>query len=180
MTIAVLKNDQDRGCRLDFDLTNEQEMIRKEVRAFAEKEIAPVAADLDEQEHFSAELTCKMGDIGLFGMFVAPFTNYWLIAASFALFGFAMGGLLLGLCGLFAIDIASRHASGAAIGFVGIFSYVAAALQENISGVLIDRSMIVIDGVNHYDFTVPIIFWISAAALSLLLGCTLWNAKTSE
>jgi len=55
---------------LDFDLTNEQEMIRKEVRAFAEKEIAPVAAELDEQEHFSAELTCKMGDIGLFGMFV--------------------------------------------------------------------------------------------------------------
>ncbi len=56
---------------MDFDLTKQQEMIRKEVRRFAEKEIAPVAAELDETETFSAELTQKMGDIGLFGMFVA-------------------------------------------------------------------------------------------------------------
>jgi len=56
---------------LDFDLTKEQEMIRKEVRRFAESEIAPVAADLDEKETFSVELTRKMGDIGLFGMFVS-------------------------------------------------------------------------------------------------------------
>jgi len=56
---------------LDFDLTKEQEMIRKEVRKFAKSEIAPVAADLDEQEAFSAELTQKMGEIGLFGMFVS-------------------------------------------------------------------------------------------------------------
>jgi len=55
---------------VDFDLTREQEMIRREVRAFAEKEIAPVAADLDETENFSSELTRKMGQIGLFGMFV--------------------------------------------------------------------------------------------------------------
>jgi len=55
---------------LDFDLTREQEMIRREVRRFAEKEIAPVAAELDKQERFSTDLTRKMGDIGLFGMFV--------------------------------------------------------------------------------------------------------------
>jgi len=45
-------------------------MIRKEVRKFAQKEIGPVAAELDETETFSAELTQKMGAIGLFGMFV--------------------------------------------------------------------------------------------------------------
>jgi len=56
---------------LDFDLTREQEMIRKEVRKFAQSEIAPVAAELDEKEAFSAELTRKMGEIGLFGMFVS-------------------------------------------------------------------------------------------------------------
>ena len=56
---------------MDFDLTKEQEMIRKEVRAFAQKEIAPLAADLDESETFSPELTRKMGEIGLFGMFVS-------------------------------------------------------------------------------------------------------------
>lgn len=55
---------------MDFDLTREQEMIRREVRSFAEKEIAPVAADLDDREHFSSELTRKMGEIGLFGMIV--------------------------------------------------------------------------------------------------------------
>ena len=56
---------------MDFDLTKEQEMIRKEVRKFALSEIAPVAADLDETETFSAALTQKMGEIGLFGMFVS-------------------------------------------------------------------------------------------------------------
>lgn len=56
---------------MDFDLTREQEMIRKEVRRFAESEIAPAAAELDEAEKFSAALTRKMGEIGLFGMIVA-------------------------------------------------------------------------------------------------------------
>jgi short/branched chain acyl-CoA dehydrogenase len=60
-----------RRLALDFDLTKEQEMIRKEVRKFAQSEIAPVALELDEKEEFSAELTRKMGEIGLFGMFVS-------------------------------------------------------------------------------------------------------------
>ena len=59
------------GNPLDFDLTKEQEMIRKEVRKFSLSEIAPIAPDLDESETFSSELTRKMGDIGLFGMFVS-------------------------------------------------------------------------------------------------------------
>ena len=46
---------------LDFELTKEQEMIRKEVRNFAQSEIAPLAAELDETEAFSNELTRKMG-----------------------------------------------------------------------------------------------------------------------
>lgn len=45
-------------------------MIRKEVRKFAQTEIAPIALELDEKEDFSVELTQKMGEIGLFGMFV--------------------------------------------------------------------------------------------------------------
>ena len=55
---------------MDFDLSKEQEMIRREVRKFAQKEIAPLAAELDENETFSAELTRKMGEIGLFGVTV--------------------------------------------------------------------------------------------------------------
>lgn len=63
--------DEKGGNPLDFDLTKEQEMIRKEVRKFSLSEIAPIAPDLDESETFSSELTRKMGDIGLFGMFVS-------------------------------------------------------------------------------------------------------------
>ncbi|MDX9788497.1 MAG: acyl-CoA dehydrogenase family protein [Desulfobacterales bacterium] len=55
---------------MDFDLKKEQEMIRKEVRHFAQTQIAAVAADLDESESFSVSLTKKMGEIGLFGMIV--------------------------------------------------------------------------------------------------------------
>ncbi|MEJ2657341.1 MAG: acyl-CoA dehydrogenase family protein [Desulfobacterales bacterium] len=42
---------------MDFDLTTEQEMIRKEVRKFAQSEIVPVDLGLDEKEEFSVELT---------------------------------------------------------------------------------------------------------------------------
>ena len=55
---------------MDFDLNKQQEMIRKEVRKFAESAISPVAMELDEAEEFSPDLTKKMGEIGLFGMFV--------------------------------------------------------------------------------------------------------------
>ena len=56
---------------MDFELSKEQEMVRKEVRRFAHKEILPVALELDESESFSADLTRKMGDIGLFGTIVS-------------------------------------------------------------------------------------------------------------
>ncbi|MCF8309372.1 MAG: acyl-CoA dehydrogenase family protein, partial [Bacteroidales bacterium] len=49
-------------------LTEEHELIRQTVRDFAEREIKPVAAQLDEKAQFSPELTKRMGDLGLFGM----------------------------------------------------------------------------------------------------------------
>ena len=55
---------------LDFDLSEEQQMIRKMVRNFAEKEIAPIAQELDDKEEFSYTLTRRMGELGLFGPFV--------------------------------------------------------------------------------------------------------------
>ncbi|MGF1586059.1 MAG: acyl-CoA dehydrogenase family protein [Bacteroidales bacterium] len=53
---------------MNFDLNEEHKLIRETVRNFAEKEIKPVAASLDEEERFSPELTRRMGEIGLFGM----------------------------------------------------------------------------------------------------------------
>ncbi len=55
---------------IDFDLSAEQVMLRQTVREFAEAEIAPVAIELDEKEEFSTDLTKKMADLGLFGIFV--------------------------------------------------------------------------------------------------------------
>jgi short/branched chain acyl-CoA dehydrogenase len=55
---------------LNFDLTEEQNLLRQAVRDFAEKEIAPLAGELDEKEEFSVDLTLKMGDLGLLGCFV--------------------------------------------------------------------------------------------------------------
>lgn len=53
---------------MNFDLSEEQSLIRETVREFAEREIKPVAKELDDKEEFSYELTKKMGDLGLFGM----------------------------------------------------------------------------------------------------------------
>ncbi len=49
-------------------INNEHDKLREQVRAFAEKEIKPLAQGLDERSEFSAELTKAMGKIGLFGM----------------------------------------------------------------------------------------------------------------
>jgi short/branched chain acyl-CoA dehydrogenase len=55
---------------MDFDLSEEQNLTRQAIRAFAERQIAPIARELDEKEEFSAELTRKMADLGLLGCFV--------------------------------------------------------------------------------------------------------------
>ncbi|MCK5342574.1 MAG: acyl-CoA dehydrogenase family protein, partial [Candidatus Heimdallarchaeota archaeon] len=55
---------------LSFDLPEEASMMREAVRDFAEKEIAPIAGDLDEREEFSPSLTKKMGDLGLLGVYL--------------------------------------------------------------------------------------------------------------
>ncbi|HDG99002.1 MAG TPA: acyl-CoA dehydrogenase family protein, partial [Desulfobacterales bacterium] len=56
---------------MDFTLSMEQEILRKSVREFAEKEIRPVARELDEREEFSYETMQKMAELGLFGMVVS-------------------------------------------------------------------------------------------------------------
>ena len=55
---------------MNFELTEEHKMIRETVRDFAEREIRPVAKDLDEKAEFSIELTRKIGELGLFGMYL--------------------------------------------------------------------------------------------------------------
>jgi alkylation response protein AidB-like acyl-CoA dehydrogenase len=53
---------------MDFELSQEQQMIRQTVREFAEREVKPRAQELDAKAEFSYELTKMIGDLGLFGM----------------------------------------------------------------------------------------------------------------
>ena len=56
---------------MDFSLSTDHEILRESVRSFAEKEIKPVARELDEKEEFSNETMQKMAELGLFGIFVS-------------------------------------------------------------------------------------------------------------
>lgn len=89
---------------------------------------------------------------------------------SMVLFGMAIGVLICFLGGLMAIDIVPREATGAALGIVGMASYVGAGLQDIVSGWLINSGKTVTDGVTTYDFDTAIIFWIAASALSFILA----------
>ncbi|MBN1660044.1 MAG: acyl-CoA dehydrogenase [Anaerolineae bacterium] len=53
---------------MDFELNEEQRMVRDMVRDFADKEIAPRAAEVDKTEEFPAENLRKMGELGLLGL----------------------------------------------------------------------------------------------------------------
>ena len=48
----------------------EHDTLRLKVREFAETEVKVLAAELDEKEEFSAHLTQRMGDLGLFGIYI--------------------------------------------------------------------------------------------------------------
>jgi alkylation response protein AidB-like acyl-CoA dehydrogenase len=51
-----------------FGLTEEQEQLRKEVRAFAEREVAPHVSEWDEKSEFPHQVVKKLGEMGLMGV----------------------------------------------------------------------------------------------------------------
>ena len=111
---------------------------------------------------------------------LVPGVHFWMDALAMILFGLGIGVLICFLGGLMAVDIAPRNASGAALGVVGIASYIGAGLQDVMSGVLIEDNKRLVDGVEVYDFTYINWFWIGAALLSVLLALLVWNARSKE
>ena len=111
---------------------------------------------------------------------LGPGVHFWMDALAMILFGLGIGVLICFLGGLMAVDIAPRNASGAALGVVGIASYIGAGLQDVMSGVLIEGNKRLVDGVEVYDFTYINWFWIGAALLSVLLALLVWNARSKE
>lgn len=57
---------------MDLRLTEKQEMTREMARELAAKEIAPIAAEIDQTGRFPKEVIKKMADAGLFGMLIPP------------------------------------------------------------------------------------------------------------
>ncbi len=129
-------------------------------------------------------------------LFLTPPGNRFLDTVALGMFGVALGILLAYLGGLMAVDLSSKRAAGAAMGVIGGFSYLGAAIQDTVSGVLIEstREMVAVgdevlwflraggmdfepEAQVRYCFEPVFYFWIGCAALSVLLTLTVWNAK---
>jgi alkylation response protein AidB-like acyl-CoA dehydrogenase len=53
---------------VNYELTDEQELLRRTVREFAESRVAPVAEELDREQRFPYELVAEMAELGLMGI----------------------------------------------------------------------------------------------------------------
>src|SRR5215831_10508878 len=59
---------------MDFDLSEEHELIRRTVREFAQERVAPVAEELDREHRFPYDLVTEMSELGLMGI---PIPEEW-------------------------------------------------------------------------------------------------------
>ena len=108
--------------------------------------------------------------------------SWFVNVLAMALFGIAIGVLICFVGGLMAVDLVPRKATGAALGIVGLASYIAAGLMNIISGWLIDGNAVTdaLTGETIYDFTYVSIFWVGAAIIATLLPVLNWRRKKME
>ena len=124
------------------------------------------------------------GAVSFISLALFLFTDggYLLNIAYVSVFSLAVGVLYCIVAGLMAVDIVPRKATGAALGIVGISSYIAAGLQDIASGYLIEGNMQhaadVADAV--YDFTPVSVFWLVAALVSFLLPVLNWKKMMKQ
>lgn len=133
------------------------------------------------QRNLPALIFGVMNVLGLCLFLLGPENCFWLDATSMIVFGLAIGTLICYLGGLMAVDIASKKASGAALGVVGIASYIGAALQDAVSGFTIQSGKSVGTGAEAcYDFSAVTWFWIGAAILSVLCTAVVWHMVSKQ
>ena len=100
--------------------------------------------------------------------------------------GLAIGVLICFIGGLMAVDLVPRKASGAALGIVGLVSYIFASTQDIISGVLIDNNtQMTVNSATWepekvIDFGPVGYLWIGAAIISVILPLFNWKRKQQE
>ena len=97
-----------------------------------------------------------------------------------SLFSLSVGVLYCIVAGLMAVDIVPRKATGAALGVVGISSYIAAGLQDIVSGYLIEGYTVVENGVDVYDFGPVSYFWLAASVISFVVPVLNWKKMKGQ
>jgi OPA family sugar phosphate sensor protein UhpC-like MFS transporter len=126
-------------------------------------------------------LICGILEVGsLVAMFAVPPGHPWIVTVLLLIYGYSITGLITSLGGLFAVDIVPKKAVGAAMGFIGVFAYLGAAMQERLSGYLIQHGMTVVNGVRQYDFDKAVAFWLGTSVISLVLATSLWRVKATD
>ena len=111
-------------------------------------------------------------------MFLFTRGGYMLNIVYVSFFSLFIGVLYCVVAGLMAVDIVPRKATGAALGIVGISSYVAAAVQDIVSGYLIQGASAISASApssDVYNFNPAAIFWLSACLLSFILPVLGWK-----
>jgi MFS transporter, OPA family, sugar phosphate sensor protein UhpC len=116
----------------------------------------------------------------LVALYLIPAGNRALDAVALACFEFAIGGLVVFLAGLIAVDLMPSRAAGAVKGLIGFISYMGAATQDWVSGMLIEAGKSTVNGQPVYNFDYAFAFWIAASVLSMVFALTVWNAKPRE
>lgn len=135
-----------------------------------------------------------MNTVALCLFLLVPGAHKWVDVLAMVLFGTSIGVLFCFLGGLMAVDVAPKNAAGAALGVVGIASYLGAGIQDIVSGYLIKSQGTGEGGKKVYEFAHTVfhfngseyavdhiaLFWIGASLLSLLCALTVWNVKPRE
>ncbi len=111
------------------------------------------------------------------GSFYFAGSSSMVLEVSLVCGGFGMGGLLVFLGGLLAMELCERRVAGAALGVIGGLSYLGAGLQSFGSGHLIEAGAHTVDGVLHYDFASAKLLWLGAPGIALVLTALLWRAE---
>lgn len=132
-----------------------------------------VSEKLFKGNHFIPTILFLLIYIISTALFVYSGGKYYVLIISMVLFGLSLGALLVFLGGLIAVDICGKNAAGAAMGVVGISSYLGAGVQDILSGYLITKSSslssLTIKVTKTTDFTAAGYFWIGSGVVALML-----------